>query len=146
MTGAELLVIQQGADMVTGGEGGGGIFSGDDKNQFEEQLDMSDPSNQAYEAWCKEFAPEKISGASSIWDAPKSIYQFREGVQIPIGHTWAMYIGKINEDYTLRQSAAATATANVVGAAKVYGLWIVGGIIAVVLVWMMAKKRNSWKR
>lgn len=84
-----------------------GILNQNDVNQFAEQLNMGDPSNLAYVAWAKEFAPQIASGAASLWDGPQSITTFRATASIPFGGDWSRYIGKFGADMKLRPETAA---------------------------------------
>lgn len=79
-----------------------GLLNNADLNQLAEQLNMADPSNQAYAAWCKEFAQQKLDGTESIWNAPNDVVTFRERVTSQPGYGvqwfWADVIGRIDRN------------------------------------------------
>jgi len=81
----------------------GSLFNNADLNQFDEQLDMSDDSNIAYQVWCAQYAKEKIKGTQSVWDSPNSVTEFRQVVHSWKGdRTWSTLIGKIDGTMQLR--------------------------------------------
>lgn len=149
-----------------------GLLSGADLNQMAEQLDMSDPSNVAYAAWCKEYAPEKVDGTQSIWDAPGDVYTFRNAVTSLPGYGvnwyWKDVIGKIDGNYQLKVST--TGSAGTGGSKKdlsggkvfvwpwepgalraaAWWMWLVWLLIptSVILIgWLLFRKRKKkWRR
>lgn len=107
MNAAVLGVVGSVADGLLADQGGlQGVLSNADLNQMAEQLNMSDPSNIAYAAWCKEYAPDKIDGTSSIWNAPGDVNTFRERVTALPGYGdtwfWGDVIGKIDGNYQVK--------------------------------------------
>jgi len=82
-----------------------------DDDQFNEQLNMSDPSNQAYLAWCAEFARDKVRGASSVWDGNDSVYKFRDGVARWRGSMpWEEVIGNVDRAFNWRDPVSTATT------------------------------------
>lgn len=170
MSGGVVGIVGALADGAFAEQGGlSGLLSGADLNQMAEQLDMSDPSNVAFAAWAKEYAPEKVDGTQSIWDAPNDVYTFRNAVTSLPGYGvswyWKDVIGKIDGNYQLKVATSGSSgggTQKDLSGGKVFvwpwepgafkaaawWMWLVWLAIptALILVLWLIFRKKKWKK